>query len=256
MHHNPLSISQLSYTYPDGTQALQKLNLEIKANEKVALVGANGSGKSTLLLHLNGVLLPQQGEIVVGEMVLNPKNLQQIRNFVGLVFQNPDDQLFMPTVWQDVAFGPMNQGWRRQELGDRIEKAMNSVGLDLERYGKRQAHNLSGGEKKRVAIAGVLAMQPQVLAFDEPTAQLDPRSRRQLIQLLHRLPETQLIATHDLDLALEICDRTVILSQGQIVYDGDTKTALSDPKLLEQYALELPLCFNQFKFDRDRSLML
>jgi cobalt/nickel transport system ATP-binding protein len=245
MHHNPLSISQLSYTYPDGTLALQKLNLEIKASEKVALVGANGSGKSTLLLHLNGVLLPQQGEIVVGEMVMSAKNLQQIRNFVGLVFQNPDDQLFMPTVWQDVAFGPMNQGWRRQELSDRIQKAMNSVGLDLDRYSKRQAHNLSGGEKKRVAIAGVLAMQPQILAFDEPSAQLDPRSRRQLIQLLQTLPETQLIATHDLDLALEICDRTVILSQGQIVYDGDTKIALSDRELLEQYDLELPLCLSR-----------
>jgi cobalt/nickel transport system ATP-binding protein len=253
MHHNPISISQLSYSYPDGTKALQKLDLEIKATEKVALVGANGSGKSTLLLHLNGVLLPQEGEIVVGENIVNRKNLQHIRNFVGLVFQNPDDQLFMPTVWQDVAFGPMNQGFRGQELSDRITQAMNSVGLDIEQYRNRQAHNLSGGEKKRVAIAGVLAMEPQVLAFDEPTAQLDPRSRRQLIQLLKSLPQTQLIATHDLDLALEISDRTVILNQGQIVYDGDTKTALSDSDLLEKYALELPLCLSHAKFLKDTS---
>ncbi len=245
MHHNHLSIFNLNHTYPDGTKALQKLNLEIRATEKTALVGANGSGKSTLLLHLNGVLMPQEGEIVVGEMAMNAKNLQQIRNFVGLVFQNPDDQLFMSTVWQDVAFGPMNQGYRGQELSDRVTQAMNAVGLDLERYSKRQAHNLSGGEKKRVAIAGVLAMQPQILAFDEPSAQLDPRSRRQLIQLLQTLPQTQLIATHDLDLALEICDRTVILNQGQIVYDGDTQTALSDRELLEQHALELPLCLSR-----------
>jgi len=244
MHHNPVSISELSHTYPDGTKALQNLNLEIRAMEKVALVGANGSGKSTLLLHLNGVLLPQAGEIIVGEKAVNTKNLIHVRNFVGLVFQNPDDQLFMPTVWQDVAFGPMNQGYRAQELSDRITQSMNFVGLDLERYSNRQAHNLSGGEKKRVAIAGVLAMQPQVLAFDEPSAQLDPRSRRQLMQLLQTLPQTQLIATHDLDLALEICDRTVILNQGQIVYDGDTKIALSDRELLEQYALELPLCLS------------
>jgi len=244
MHHNPVSISELSHTYPDGTKALQNLNLEIRAMEKVALVGANGSGKSTLLLHLNGVLLPQAGEIVVGEKVVNTKNLVHIRNFVGLVFQNPDDQLFMPTVWQDVAFGPMNQGYRAQELSDRITQSMNFVGLDLERYSNRQAHNLSGGEKKRVAIAGVLDMQPQILDFAEPSAQLDPRSRRQLMQLLQSLPQTQLIATHDLDLALEICDRTVILNQGQIVYDGDTKIALSDRELLEQYALELPLCLS------------
>lgn len=255
MHHNPVSISQLSHTYPDGTKALQNLDLEIKASEKVALVGANGSGKSTLLLHLNGVLLSQVGEIVVGEKVVNTKNLIHIRNFVGLVFQNPDDQLFMPTVWQDVAFGPMNQGYRGQELSDRVERSMYAVGLNLEKYSNRQAHNLSGGEKKRVAIAGVLAMEPQVLAFDEPSAQLDPRSRRQLIQLLQTLPQTQLIATHDLYLALEICDRTVILNQGQIVYDGDTKTALSDRELLEKHALELPLCLSHRFIHQDRSVL-
>lgn len=243
MHHNPVSISQLSYTYPDGTQALECLDLEIKATERVALVGANGSGKSTLLLHLNGILLPQKGEIVIGEKVVNSRNLQAVRNFVGLVFQNPDDQLFMPTVWEDVAFGPMNQGWRGEELNSRIQKAMASVGLDLEKYRNRQAYNLSGGEKKRVAIAGVLAMQPQVLVLDEPSAQLDPRSRRQLIQLLQSLPETQLIATHDLDLALEICDRTVILSQGKVVYDGKSSQALSDAELLTKHSLELPLCY-------------
>lgn len=245
MHHNPVFIENLSYTYPDGTQALRGINLSIRATERVALVGANGSGKSTLLLHLNGVLMPQQGEVIVGENLVTTKNLQSIRNFVGLVFQNPDDQLFMPTVWEDVAFGPMNQGWRGGELQQRVVQAMLSVGLDPYSYAKRQASNLSGGEKKRVAIAGVMAMQPQVLVFDEPSAQLDPRSRRQLIQLLQSLPETQLIATHDLDLALEICDRTIVLSKGQVAYDGKTERVLSDRDFLLSHALELPLSYSR-----------
>jgi cobalt/nickel transport system ATP-binding protein len=211
----------------------------------VALVGANGSGKSTLLLHLNGVLMPQKGEVVVGENPVKPKNLQTIRNFVGLVFQNPDDQLFMPTVWEDVAFGPMNQGWRGTELQQRVIRSMRSVGLDPHIYAKRQASNLSGGEKKRVAIAGVMAMQPQILVFDEPSAQLDPRSRRQLIQLLQSLPETQLIATHDLDLALEICDRTIVLSEGRVAYDGQTERVLSDRDFLLDHALEMPLSYSR-----------
>jgi len=241
MHHNPISIENLSYVYPDGIQALKGINLQIAATERVAIVGANGSGKSTLLLHLNGILMPQQGEIVIGEMLIAPKNLLAIRNFVGLVFQNPDDQLFMPTVWEDVAFGPMNQVIKGEELKVRVAEALVAVGLDVTKYADRQSHNLSGGEKKRVAIAGVLAMQPQVLVCDEPSAQLDPRSRRQLIQLLQTLPETQLIATHDLDLVLDLCDRTIVLSEGKIVYDGDTKQVLSDRQFLLAHALEMPL---------------
>ncbi len=241
MHHNPISIENLSYVYPDGIQALKGINIQIAATERVAIVGANGSGKSTLLLHLNGILMPQQGEIVIGEMLIAPKNLLAIRNFVGLVFQNPDDQLFMPTVWEDVAFGPMNQGIKGDALKIRVSEALVAVGLDVTKYAERQSHNLSGGEKKRVAIAGVLAMQPQVLVCDEPSAQLDPRSRRQLIQLLRTLPETQLIATHDLDLVLELCDRTIVLSEGKIVYDGETKQVLSDRQFLLAHALEMPL---------------
>jgi cobalt/nickel transport system ATP-binding protein len=244
MHHNPISIESLSYTYPDGIQALNGIDLQIAATEKVAIVGANGSGKSTLLLHLNGILMPQHGEIVIGEMLVTPHNLLAIRNFVGLVFQNPDDQLFMPTVWEDVAFGPINQGLQGTELKIRVSEALVSVGLDVTKYAERLSHNLSGGEKKRVAIAGVLAMQPQVLVFDEPSAQLDPRSRRQLIQLLQTLPETQLIATHDLDLVLELCDRTIILSDGKIVYDGNTKQVLSDREFLLAHCLEMPLSLN------------
>ncbi|WP_019501088.1 energy-coupling factor ABC transporter ATP-binding protein [Pseudanabaena sp. PCC 6802] len=245
MHHNPIFIENLSYTYPDGTHALREINLSIRATERVALVGANGSGKSTLLLHLNGVLMPQKGEVMVGENLVKSKNLQIIRNFVGLVFQNPDDQLFMPTVWEDVAFGPMNQGWRGAELQQRVIGAMQSVGLDPHIYAKRQAGNLSGGEKKRVAIAGVMAMRPQILVFDEPSAQLDPRSRRQLIHLLQSLPETQLIATHDLDLALELCDRTVVLSEGRVAYDGQTEKVLSDRDFLLDRGLEMPLSYSR-----------
>jgi len=245
MHHNPIAIDNLSYTYPDGTAALRGINLSIRATERVALVGANGSGKSTLLLHCNGLLLPQQGAVQVGSLQIEPQNLQAIRNFVGVVFQNPDDQLFMPTVWEDVTFGPMNQGLRGAALRQRAEMALIAVGLDPNVYGDRNASNLSGGEKKRVAIAGVLAMQPQVLILDEPTAQLDPRSRRQLMHLLAGLPLTQVIATHDLDLALELCDRTVVLSQGTIVCDGRSGSVLSNAAFLEQHALELPLSFSR-----------
>jgi cobalt/nickel transport system ATP-binding protein len=241
MHHNPISIQNLSYRYPDGTQALSRVSLQIKASERVALVGANGSGKSTLLQHLNGILLPQQGSIVVGERPMEPQYLKEIRNFVGLVFQNPDDQLFMPTVLEDIAFGPMNQGVRGDGLRRVCQTAMHSVGLDPDYFGSRNANNLSGGEKKRVAIAGVLAMQPEILVFDEPSAQLDPRSRRQLIELLQTLPQTQLIATHDLDLAMELCDRTLVLSQGKLAYDGHTATVLYDAEFLNRHALEVPL---------------
>ena len=241
MHHNPIFIENLSYAYPDGTQALDRVSLQIKAAERVALVGANGSGKSTLLQHFNGILLPQSGEIVVGEYPMEPQNLKAIRNFVGLVFQNPDDQLFMPTVLEDIAFGPLNQGVQGERLSHLCERSMHSVGLDPEAFGARNASNLSGGEKKRVAIAGVLAMQPEILVFDEPSAQLDPRSRRQLIELLQMLPQTQLIATHDLDLALELCDRTLILSEGRLVYDGPSADVFYDAEFLQHHALETPL---------------
>ncbi len=245
MHHNPIAIEALSYVYPDGTHALKNVSLAIKASERVALVGANGSGKSTLLLHFNGLLTPQVGTVVVGALAIAPEHLKQIRNFVGLVFQNPDDQLFMPTVWEDVTFGPLNQGLAGAALHDRAIAAMQAVGLDPEYYFARSANGLSGGEKKRVAIAGVLAMQPQVLVLDEPSAQLDPYSRRQLIKLLDTLPLTQLIATHDLDLALELCDRTVVLSRGEVVFDGPTEKVFSDPDFLAKHALEPPLCYSR-----------
>jgi cobalt/nickel transport system ATP-binding protein len=221
MHHNPISIQDLHYFYPDGTHALKGIHLDIKANERVALVGANGSGKSTLLLHLNGILLPQQGTAMVGEYPMEAKFLKQIRNFVGIVFQNPDEQIFMPTVWEDITFGPLNQGCSGDTLTRRCYHAMYAV------------------------IAGVLAMQPQVLVLDEPTSQLDPRSRRQLIHLLQGLPLTQLIATHDLDLALELCDRTIVLSEGRVARDDLTANVLSDRDFLEEHHLELPLSYQR-----------
>jgi cobalt/nickel transport system ATP-binding protein len=245
MHHNPVSIQNLFYAYPDGTEALRGIDIQIKASERVALVGANGSGKSTFLSHLNGILMPQQGTVVVGEYPMEPQNLQAIRNFVGLVFQNPDDQLFMPTVWEDVAFGPMNQGCKGEELVRRCMISMQAVGLDPDQVRDRNTGNLSGGQKKRVAIAGVLAMQPQILVLDEPSAQLDPRSRRQLIELLRNFPITQLVATHDLDLALELCDRTIVLSHGKVARDGLTADILSDGEFLERHHLELPLSFSR-----------
>jgi cobalt/nickel transport system ATP-binding protein len=245
MHHNAISIRNLSYAYEDGTQALMEINLKIEANERVALIGANGSGKSTLLLHLNGLLRSQTGEIQVGEWLLSRETLIPIRNFVGVVFQNPDDQLFMSTVWEDITFGPLNQGVSGEALRHRAYHAIYAVGLDPEQYSRRSANNLSGGEKKRVAIAGVMAMQPQVLVLDEPSAQLDPRSRRQLIQLLQSLPLTQIVATHDLDLALDLCSRTVVLSRGCVVYDGPTEVIMNDPAFLEAHALESPLSYTR-----------
>jgi cobalt/nickel transport system ATP-binding protein len=245
MHHNPIIIENLTYTYPDGTKALDNINLAIEAGERVALIGANGSGKSTLQLHLNGIILPQSGRIKIGKWWIDANNLRDVRNFVGLVFQNPDNQLFMPTVWDDVAFGPKNCGCQGEELVQRVQQAMMMVGIDLEYYGTRNTENLSGGEKKRIAIAGVLAMKPQVLVLDEPSAQLDPRSRRQLIELLTTLDLTQLVATHDLDMALELCDRTVILSQGKIVYDGATEKIMSNPDFLLQHSLESPLSYSR-----------
>lgn len=245
MHHNPIEIYNLSYCYPDGTQALNGVTVSIAATERVALVGANGSGKSTLLMHFNGLITPQVGQVIAGTLPVETQNLKKIRDFVGLVFQNPDDQLFMPTVWEDITFGPLNQGVTGQELTNRAVHAMHCVGLDPEAYGSRSANGLSGGEKKRVAIAGVLAMQPQVLVLDEPSAQLDPRSRRQLIELLDTLPLTQLIATHDLDLALELCNRTIVLSKGQIVFDGETEGIMSNPELLAEHSLEPPLSYSR-----------
>jgi len=242
MHHS-IKVDHLSFSYPDGHQALQDVSLHIAPGEKVALVGPNGAGKSTLILHLNGILpanlLQKQADgasVTVCSLPVEPKNLGRIRAAVGLVFQNPDDQLFSPTVFDDVAFGPLYQGLSPAEVEERVKAALASV--RMEAYAKRVSHHLSMGEKKRIAIATVLSMQPEVLVLDEPTAGLDPRTRRALINLLRELPLTMLVSTHDLAMVNESFPRMVIMDEGRIVADGLTKKLLADEALLEAHGLE------------------
>jgi len=240
-----LTVENLSYIYADGTQALHDINFRIQPGERVALVGANGSGKSTLQRHFNGLLEPAQGRVWVENLPVMAQHFTQIRQWVGMVFQNPDDQLFMPTVAEDIAFGLKNFGTPQQDCEQKITEALWAVNLDPGKYAHRYPDRLSGGEKKRVAIAGILALNPRILVLDEPTAQLDPRARKKLMVLLQTLPITQIIATHDLDLALELCGRTLILNQGKLVYDGATQAVMADENFLHHQGLEAPLSFRR-----------
>ena len=232
-----ISIEDLSFAYPDGHVALKNLTIKLKEGEKVALVGPNGAGKSTLMLHLNGIF-KGEGELRVGGLPLNKKNLPVIRALVGLVFQNPDDQLFSPTVFEDVAFGPLHMGLPESEVLARVDEALAQV--DMNGFDKRLSHHLSTGQKKRIAIATVLSMNPQVLVLDEPSAGLDPRARRGLINLMRDLPVTMLVSTHDLRMAEELFPRMIIMDEGQIVADGETSILLEDEALLEKHGLEKP----------------
>ncbi len=234
MHHS-IQIQNLSFSYPDGHRALNDISLVIQPCEKVALVGPNGAGKSTLILHLNGILTGQ-GELKVAGLPVNKENLSKIRARVGLVFQSPDDQLFSPTVYEDVSFGPRYQGLPENEVRTKVEQALSVV--KMEDYARRVSHHLSMGEKKRIAIATVLAMDPEVLVLDEPTAGLDPRARRSLIQLLNDLPITMLVSTHDMAMVNELFPRMVIMDHGSIVADGDTHTLLNDDALISAHGLE------------------
>ncbi len=237
MHHS-IEVRNLSFRYPDGHLALNQVNLMISPGEKAALVGPNGAGKSTLLLHLNGIL-QGQGEVRVCGLDLNDKkNLPKVRGMVGLVFQNPDDQLFSPTVYDDVAFGPLYQGLPQEEVDQRVQNALQAV--HMETYARRVSHHLSVGEKKRIAIATVLSMQPEVLVLDEPTAGLDPRARRNLIHLLAELNMTMLISTHDMHLVQELFPRMIIMDQGRIIADGETGRLMQDVAFLEAHGLEAP----------------
>lgn len=229
-----VEILHLSYTYPTGQVALRDICLRIPVGEHVALVGPNGAGKSTLLLHLNG-LLTGQGEVRIFGVPLSPATVRQIRSQVGLVFQSPDDQLFCPTVFEDVAYAPIYAGLSPAEVEARVRAALAVVGMSD--HAERSPFHLSLGEQKRVALATVLVMQPAILALDEPTAGLDPRGRRELMALLRTLPQTLLLATHDLDLVRLICPRTVVLERGEIVADGPTEHVLSDPAFLEAHGL-------------------
>lgn len=236
MHHSIL-INRLSFAYPDGHTALRDVSLSIQPCEKVALVGPNGAGKSTLILHLNGILAGQ-GKIHIAGLDLNPKTLAQVRGRVGMVFQSPDDQLFSPTVFDDVAFGPLYQGLPPGEVRERVVEALEVVKMGD--YIQRVSHHLSMGEKKRIAIATVLSMKPEILVLDEPTAGLDPRARRTLINLLHELPITMLVSTHDMLMAREIFPRMIVMDEGCIVADGPTEDLLNNEALLNAHGLEKP----------------
>jgi cobalt/nickel transport system ATP-binding protein len=236
MHHS-IEVEHLSFSYPDGHPALRDVSLHIAPGEKVALAGPNGAGKSTLILHLNGIL-KGEGRVSVCGLPVVEKNLGRVRAAVGLVFQNPDDQLFSPTVFDDVAFGPLYQGLSPAEVERRVTSALAAV--KMEGYVRRVSHHLSAGEKKRIAIATVLSMKPEVLVLDEPTAGLDPRARRALIHLLRELPMTMLVSSHDLAMVRELLPRMVIMDEGRIAADGPTIELMQDEKLLEAHGLEKP----------------
>jgi len=229
-----IRIDNLSFSYPDGQQALTDINLTIHQGETVALIGPNGAGKSTLLLHLNGILR-SNGVVEVFGRSVDGKNLRWVRSKVGLVFQNPDDQLFSPTVFDDVAFGPINMGYPEAEVRQCVTRALDWVGMVG--YEQRSPYHLSVGEKKRIAIATVLSMAPEILVIDEPTSNLDPRSKWSLTSLLKRLPMTKIIASHDLELVQALCQRAIILDHGQVIADGATNNILADIPLLRAHGL-------------------
>jgi cobalt/nickel transport system ATP-binding protein len=239
MSHHSIEIYNLTFHYPDGHLALDDVTLAVAPGEKIALVGPNGAGKSTLMLHLNGILQPTSGTIQLGGLEVVEKNYGQIRAWAGLVFQDPDDQLFSPTVFDDVAFGPLHMGLAPDEVRKRVREALQAVHMDG--YEKRLSHHLSMGEKKRIAIATVLSMDPLVLILDEPTAGLDPRARRSLIHLLDELPQTMVVASHDMRLVDELFPRMVIMDAGKIVADAPTPSLMANEALLEKHGLE-PAC--------------
>ncbi|MGE5552564.1 MAG: ATP-binding cassette domain-containing protein [Betaproteobacteria bacterium] len=235
-----IEVKELSYTYPDGTKALDRLTFTVRAGTRLAILGPNGAGKSTLLLHLNGIHLPQAGSVRVGGREITARNHRWVAGEVGLVFQDPDDQLFAPTVWEDVAFGPTNLGLTPAEVARRVEAALAAVGLTS--LARKLPQHLSLGQKKLAAIAGVLALRPSILVFDEPTAYLDPRSSRDLIALLDRLHAegaTIILATHDVDLAAEWADSCLILEGGRLRAIGDNKL-LTDPEIMKGAGLAVP----------------
>jgi cobalt/nickel transport system ATP-binding protein len=237
-----VGIDDLHFAYPDGSEALGGVHLTIREGERVALLGPNGAGKTTLLLHLNGVLQPQQGAVRIGGTALTKKTARELRRKVGVVFQDPDDQLFMPSVGTDVAFGPANLGLKGADLETRVVEALKTFGLEELR--EIAPHQLSLGQRRRAAVAGVLAMEPELMVLDEPSSNLDPAARRELADVIRRLPTTTILVTHDLPYALELCPRAVVMDQGQIVADGPTREILADEGFMRAHRLELPAGFN------------
>lgn len=237
-----LDLRGVAYAYPDGHQALFGVDLHVHPGERVALLGPNGAGKTTLVLHLNGILAAGAGSVTVSGLPVRKENLLEIRRRVGVVFQDPDDQLFMPSVRDDVAFGPANLGLAPEVIEARVESALRAVGM-LD-FAARPPHHLSFGQRRRVAVATVLAMEPEILVLDEPSSNLDPASRRELAEILDGLDVTVLMVTHDLPYALQLCERAVILSDGRIVADGPTAAILTDAELMARHRLELPFGFD------------
>jgi len=237
-----LLVSGLTFAYPDGSPALTGVDLTVRPGERVALLGPNGAGKTTLVLQLNGVLRPTAGTVEVGGLPVVKEHLREVRRRVGIVFQDPDDQLFMPTVAEDVAFGPANFGLYDAELEARVHSALAAV--DMTEHADRSPLHLSGGQRRRVALATVLACDPEVLVLDEPSSNLDPVARRELAEVLLRLDRTMLMVTHDLPYALQLCPRSIVLDAGRVVADGPTRDLLADPDLLAQHRLELPYGFS------------
>jgi cobalt/nickel transport system ATP-binding protein len=237
-----VAVSGLRFAYPDGRLALDGVDLHVHPGERVALLGPNGAGKTTLILHLNGILLPQQGTVHVAGIPVTRENFAEVRRRVGIVFQDPDDQVFMPTVYEDVAFGPANLGLRGADLEARAQAALAAVGMEGLR--DRVPHHLSFGERRLVAIATVLAMEPEILVLDEPSANLDPAGRRELAEVLRRLGLTMLMVTHDLPYALLLCDRAVVMNRGSIAADGPIQEILSNAALMAANRLELPFGFD------------
>lgn len=242
MTHAPstplIEIESVSYRYPDGTEALTDVSLIVHEGRSLALLGPNGAGKSTLLLHLNGILRATEGAVRIDGRAVSDATVRDIRRDVGLVFQDPDDQLFMTTLYEDVAFGPLNMGLSAEESGPRVHAALHDVGLAD--AASRPGHHLSFGQRKRAALATVLVMDPRVLVLDEPTANLDPRSRRQMVELLRSLGTSALVATHDMDVAWELCPDAAVLDGGTIVAHGSREEILTDEALLAEHGLELP----------------
>src|SRR5512138_3780591 len=255
MSHHIVEVKNLRHVYPDGTVALKDVSFRITHGESVGIIGANGAGKSTLLLHLNGYLAPTSGAIRIGDFPLSKGTLPEIRKTVGMVFQDPDDQLFMPTVHDDVAFGPLNLGFSPADAAQRVAESLERVGaLHLK---DKPPYHLSGGEKKRVAIATVLSMSPDILVMDEPTNGLDPFARRQLMGLLREFQHTRIFTSHDLDMVSELCARVIVLKEGEVRADGNTADIFSDDALLAECRLEkpfsmqgCPVCMNRIPLRR------
>ncbi|MCK5599961.1 ATP-binding cassette domain-containing protein [bacterium] len=235
---NVIEIKGLNYKYPNGAQALRDLNLSVREGSKIGLIGPNGAGKTTFLLHLNGIISLDPALTILG-MPMNKKNVNSIRRQLGIVFQDPDDQLFSTTVFDDIAYGPLNMGLAKEEVIERTNKALSQV--EMLKFSGHSPHHLSFGEKKRAAIATILSMEPEIMVLDEPSSNLDPKHRRQLIDILRSIDKTMIIASHDLEMIYELCDDTVLLNGGRIVTSGKTADILSNEELMLQNCLEVPL---------------